>query len=187
MKNLINKQYILIIILLALPVLAISGDRPAAPSGFSWHVANNGVGTFLKPDGWHVLEETKGSTSAVFISRENIEQHGKFITGFTVNQVTSFASSSPVKASEYAKLYIQKIIDKYEVISSGVVKKGPNDMNVARVKGDNAGVTTIAHHIAVGMDQRDEMYMISFQAPESEWDAYNDIAGQMFSYFLLGS
>jgi hypothetical protein len=187
MKNIINRQHILIILLLALPVLAIPGDRPPAPSGFTWHVADNGVGTFLQPDGWHVLEETKGITNAIFISRENIEQRGKFITGFTVNQITSFSSSSSIKASEYAKLYIQKIIDKYEVVSSGVVKKGPNDMNVARVKGDNAGVTTIAHHIAVGMDERDELYMISFQAPESEWDTYNHIAGQMFSYFLLGS
>jgi len=187
MKNLLNRHYLIIILLFALPALVNSGDRPPAPPGFSWHVANNGVGTFLTPDGWHVLEETKGNTNAVFISRENIREHGKFTTGFTVNQVTSYSSSSSITASQYAKLYIQKIIDKYSVISSGVVKDGSTDMNVARVKGDNAGVATITHHIAIGMDDRDELYLVSFQAPESEWEAYNDTAGQMFNYFLLGS
>jgi hypothetical protein len=187
MKNILIRHYTLIILLFAIPALAVADNRPAAPPGFTWHIADNGVGTFLKPDGWHVLEETKGNTNVVFITRENIEKHGKFVTGFTVNQVIAYSSSSSIKASEYAKLYIQKIIDKYEVVSSGVVKNGPIDMNVARVKGDNAGVETIAHHIAIGMDDSDELYLISFQAPASEWDAYNDTAGQMFNYFLLGS
>ena len=88
--------------------MALSIDTPPAPSGFTWHTAKNGVGTFLKPDGWYVLEETKGNTNAIFISRENIKKHGKFIIGFSVNRITSYSSDSSIKASEYAKVFIQQ-------------------------------------------------------------------------------
>jgi len=174
-------------LLLVLPATAFAEKRPPAPPGFSWYVAKNGVGTFLKPDGWHALEQSKGNTHAIFISRENIKTHGRFTAGFTVNQITAYSNSSSIKASEYAKLYIQKTIDKHEVINSGVVKGAANDMNVARVKAENAGVETIVHHISVGMDKRDELYLISFEAPASEWDSLNQMAGQLFSYFILGS
>lgn len=82
---------------------------------------------------------------------------------------------------------MQKIIDKHEVITSGVVKGGTTDMNVARVKAENAGVMTIIHHISVGMDDRDKLYLISFETPESEWEKYYETGGQILNYFILGS
>ena len=187
MRSITRSYHILFLLLLVPPTTALSIDTPPAPAGFSWYTAKNGVGTFLKPDGWFALEETKGNTNAVFISRENIKELGKFVVGFSVNHITSYSNSSSIKASEYAKVFMQKIIDKHEVISSGVVKSGPNDMNVARVKGDNAGVMTITHHISVGMDGRDELYLISFEAPESEWETYYKTAGQILNYIILGS
>ncbi|MGB5584318.1 MAG: hypothetical protein WBO93_12080 [Gammaproteobacteria bacterium] len=183
----LTRYYTLILLLLALPATVFCDQKPPAPAGFSWHVANNGVGTFLKPDNWHVLEQTKGNTNALFITRENIEKQAKFVIGFTVNQISAYSSNSSIKASQYAKLYIQKTINQHEVISSGVVKDGVTDMNVARVIEDKAGVRTMTHHIAIGMDDRDELYLVSFEAPESEWAAYDAIAGQMFNYFILGS
>ena len=60
-------------------------------------------------------------------------------------------------------------------------------MNIARVKGGNSGIKTVVHHIAIGMDDRDELYLISFEAPESEWEGYYNTAGPMLNFFLLGS
>jgi hypothetical protein len=171
------------------PIIAFSSGLPPAPPGFSWHSSSNGVGTFLKPESWFVLEEKKGNTNALFISREDIKEKGRFTVGFSVNQITSYSDNATGKPSLYAKGFIQKIIDKegYEVLKKGVVKGGPSDMNIARVKGDNSGVKTIVHHIAIGMDDRDELYLISFEAPESEWEAYYDKAGPMLNFLLLGS
>jgi len=187
MRYLLQSYHTLILLLLTLPSIAFSIDTPPAPTGFTWYTAKNGVGTFLKPDGWYVLEETKGNTKAIFISRENIKKHGKLVIGFSINRITSYSSSSSIKASEYAKVFIQQIIDKYEVVTSGVVKGGSTDMNVARVKVDNAGVITITHHISIGMDDRDELYLISFEAPESEWETYYETAGKILNYIILGS
>ncbi len=186
MKAKLNK-YAALLFLVLFSALVNSANTPPSPSGFTWYSAQNGVGTFLKPDGWYIHEEGNENTNALFISRENIKENGKFIIGFSVNQISSYSKNSKLKASQYAKVFIQKIIDKHEVIKSGVIKGGPTDMNVARVKSENSGVKTIVHHIAIGMDDRDELYLISFEAPESEWQAYYEKAGLMLNYIILGS
>ena len=170
-----------------LPVIAAPEHLPPAPDGFSWYTSKNGVGTFLKPDGWHVSEQTKGKTSAVFISRENMKEHGKPIVNFGVNQISDFSKNSSIKASQYAKLFIERIIKKHEVISSGVIEGDGYNMYAVRIKKNKDGVETISHHVAAGMNDRDKLYLISFQAPASEWNAYDQTAGRLFSYFILGS
>ena len=58
-------------------------------------------------------------------------------------------------------------------------------MNVVRIRSDNSGIKTIVHHIAIGMDDKDAVYIISFEAPESEWEKLYPIAGTMLNYFLF--
>ena len=170
-----------------LPVIAAPENLPPAPDGFSWYTSKNGVGTFLKPKGWHVSEQTKGTTSAVFISRENIEEHGKPIVNFGVNQISDYSKKFATKASEYAKLFVKRIINQHEVINSGVIDGERYDMYAVRIKQNKDGIAMISHHVAAGMNDRDKLYLITFQAPASEWKAYDETAGRMFSYFILGS
>ena len=159
---------------------------PDTPEGFTWYEAKNGAGTFLKPDNWYVKEEIRDGTNALFISREDINGEGRFSVGFSVNYLPSFSTKNiPMKPSQYAKQFVQKIIDKNEVLKAGVVKGGPSDMNIVRTLSDNSGIKTIVHHISIGMDDKDAVYFISFEAPESEWEKLYPIAGTMLNYFLF--
>ena len=163
----------------------VSEELPDTPEGFTWYEAKNGAGTFLRPANWHVKEETVDGTNALFISLENINKTGRFTVGFSVNNIPSFTEKKPsLKPSEYAKNFVQKLIDKHEVLKAGVVK-GPSDMNIVRIRSDNSGIKTIVHHIAIGMDGKDAVYIISFEAPESEWEKLYPIAGTMLNYFLF--
>ena len=160
---------------------------PSPPSGFSWHESINGAGSFLKPDGWFVKEESKGSTNAVFISKESIENNGRFLTGMSVNQLNYWSKSKKTKPSKYAEVFATKIATTGKVLKRTVVKGNQDNMYVVRVLGDNKGTPTITHHLAIGMDSKDQVYLISYESPESEWKANYNYAREMLNFFFLGS
>jgi hypothetical protein len=164
----------------------LADELPDTPEGFTWYAAKNGAGTFLQPDNWYVKEEIKDGTNALFISREKIKDAGRFLVGFSVNHLPSFSTKNlSMKPSQYAKQFVQKIIDKDEFLKAGVVKGGPSDMNIVRTLSNNSGVKTIVHHIVIGMDDKDAVYFISFEAPESDWEKLYPIASTMLNYFLF--
>ena len=166
---------------------ARASERPPAPGGFSWHEAENGVGTFLRPDGWHVKEESRNGTNALFISREDLGNNGRLLVGLSVNQLTEFSRRSSTRPSAYAQSFIQRIMQDKETIKEGKVEGNKHTMHVARVVGMNGTVRTIIHYIAVGMDDEDEVFLILFEAPESEWERSYGFARWMLNYFILGS
>jgi len=163
-----------------------SNSLPVPPSGFSWVTSAIGIGSFLKPDGWYVSEETKGDTKALFISRENINSNSRFEVGLSVNQINNWSAKQSIKPSQYAKSYATKIAKTGEVIKQTVVKGNFPDMNLVRIKGNNNGVSTIVHHIAIGMDDTDKVYLLSFEAPESQWEQMMEKGGPMLNFFILG-
>ena len=72
-------------------------------------------------------------------------------------------------------------------IRAGKVEGNKDTMHVARVVGLNGTVRTIIHYIAVGMDDEDEVVLLWFEAPESEWERSYEFARSMLNYFILGS
>ena len=160
---------------------------PPPPSGFVWHTAQNGAGSFLRPDDWFVKEEVSNETSAVFITRERIEAGGRFTVGLTVNRLAQFSKHSSVKPSVYAQQYVQALRSHPEVLKGGVVKGNASDMHVARIRGTNNGVSTIVHHIAIGIDSKDAVFIILFEAPETEWEQSFASGKPMLNSFILGT
>lgn len=159
---------------------------PAAPPGYEWYECKNGVGSFLRPHGWFVKEETVKNTNALFITKRAFEPPERFDIGLTVNQITRFTRHHPIPPSLYAKAFIATKTERMEVISTGTVKSGVADMHIARVRGSNKGVMTIVHYIAVGMDEQDALYLVFFEAPEKDWEEELLIAGTMLEKFGLG-
>ncbi len=164
---------------------AIADNLPDPPEGLGWYDAKNGVGTFLKPAGWHIKEEVRGDTRALFISRESIDAKGQFLVGFSVNKISEFSQQSDLRPSAFAKTYIGQVVSDVEVLTSGVVDGGAVEMNLARVVSLNGDVRTVVHHISIGWDERDEVFLIIAEAPEAEWDANYHFLGPMLNYFLL--
>ncbi len=106
---------------------------PQSPSGFSWLESINGVGSFLKPEGWFVKYESKDKTNAVFISKKNIETNGRFQTGMSVNQLNNWSQSNSSKPSQYAAAFAAKMSSTGKILKSTVVKGNQDDMHVVRV------------------------------------------------------
>jgi len=162
-----------------------NSSEPSAPPGFNWYKSSQGIGSFLKPNGWHIKEEKKGNTNALFISKENIETVGSFKTGLSVNQINSWSSSQTTTPSNYAKSYAAKIATTGQILKQGTVKGNFPDMHVVRVKGNNKGVSTIVHHISIGMDTKNQVYIMSYEAPEAVWEKEMQRGGPMLNYFIL--
>jgi hypothetical protein len=172
--------------LLALNSYGADDPLPSPPSGFKWHEAKNKVGAFLVPDGWFVKEESDQDTEAIFVTREDIDVAGRFIVGLTVNEFANISKRTRGSASKFARSYAETLKKEKVVLKSGVVKGNSFDMNVARVRGDNNGVATIVHHIAIGNDAQDRVYLLIFEAPEREWETESKHAEPMLNAFALG-
>jgi hypothetical protein len=168
--------------------VASSGNGlPPSPEGFSWFTSKSGVGSFLKPEGWHTKEETDKNTDAVFITKENLEANGQFITGMTVNKFNNWSQSNKSKPSQYAEAFVAKSATTGTVLINTIVKGNQVDMHVVRVLSDNAGTLTIVHYLAVGFDSNDELYLIIYESPESDWDTNYKQSKEMLNFFFLGS
>lgn len=161
-----------------------SQDLPAAPNGFTWYESKNDNGTFLLPQGWFVKETSSDTTSSLYISKENIEIEGRYITGLSVLK-RSLHKIKQVAPSKYAEIIASKVSNGKDVLISKVIKGNANDMHVVRVKGNNSGVPTIVHYITIGFDDRGEAYFITFEAPEVEWSKSMEIGRPMLNYFIL--
>ena len=55
-------------------------ELPPAPKGFSWQSMPELKSALLKPDGWHVKHESRGDTTAYFVSKEEIRDDVGFTT-----------------------------------------------------------------------------------------------------------
>jgi hypothetical protein len=159
---------------------------PAAPPGYEWYTCNNGVGTFLRPNGWFVKEETVKNINALFITKREFDPPGRFDIGLTVNQITRFSRHHPLPPSLYAKVFIATATERMELIGTETVKGNFTDMHVARVRGSNHGIMTIIQYIAIGVDDQDILYLLFFEAPEKAWEREVRIGGPMLDTFALG-
>ncbi|GGX40802.1 PsbP-related protein [Saccharospirillum salsuginis] len=160
-------------------------NTAATPDGYRWYTADNGVGTFLVPDGWHVKEETRNGTDALFISRENIDQQGRYQVGMTVNRVPNFSQTTSVPATEYAESFIKQLMVKHDVLMSNTNSESVEPRYIARVR-LTKDPATIVHYITVGRAATDELFLIYFEAPESEWEDALETAQPMLEAFRLG-
>lgn len=156
---------------------------PEAPVGYVWYEAKNGAGTFLQPHGWHLKEEVKEGVSALFISKENIETTGRYLTGLSINKIESFSKTQNSQPNSYAKQFVSEIKQSGEVIKQTVVKGNFPDMNIVRVNLNEKNA--IVHYISIGDDKKDIFYLISFEAPEQDWSTEFETAKPMLNFFIL--
>lgn len=182
-----REYYILFMVLTALS--SSNGEDisilPASPEGYEWYESTEGVGSFLKPDGWFVSEESSGNNiKALFITRENIEVGGGYLTGMSVNQINNFAKTYSEVPSQYAASIAAELASTGEVLLQDVVTSNAYDMNILRVKLSDSDI--IVHYIIIGMDSRDQVYIIMFESPENLWEQDRQHGVQMLDLFILG-
>ena len=162
---------------------ASNNALPDAPVGYAWYRAKNGTGSFLKPSDWHIKENVEGATSALFISKENIDVLGRYATGLSINKIERFSTEQHLLPSLYAKKLALGMQHTGDVLKQTVVKGNFPDMNIIRI--NLVEKNTIVHYIAICDDTNDAVYIINFEAPEKNWDEEFVIAKPMLNYFVL--
>jgi hypothetical protein len=166
-----------------------AGEVPKPPEGFTWLVSKNKVGAFLRPNGWFVKEEGKKSDKGLFITKENIDKSGQFITGLTVNMVPRVKSRTGVLPNEYAKAFLAKYSSnkQFDVLKSySVQEQNGYEGFGLRYSGDNKGVITIVNVLVVASNNDDILYIFVFEAPKKIWDAEWKKGEVMLNIFALG-
>jgi hypothetical protein len=186
-------NYAALIALACFSSLASAGDISCSnieqcqriPPGFTWQESKIDVGAFLRPDGWFLKEEVKGDTRALFITREDIERSGSFATGFSVNKVPNFFQKTKTSPSAYARAIAARLRTSGKVLRESVVAGEFPEMNIVRVKFIKDGISVIVHYITIGDDKKDVFYLISFEAPERDWEEQIKIGTPMLNFFAL--
>jgi hypothetical protein len=77
-----------------------AADPAPAPAGFAWKNVASIKAAFLVPDGWFFKEELRKDVRGIFISKESIDQSGKFQTGLTIN-VFPNKKDAPSRARQF--------------------------------------------------------------------------------------
>ena len=159
---------------------------PEEPKGFSWYTAKNGAGSYLLPKGWHVKEATAGSADLLYLTREKITHDNGYFAGLKVRREKGVTARYGVSPAEYAETFIAEVIGNAEVLRSAVVEGGPTPMYVARIAEQREAVgRVIVHYSVIGVDSRDMVFLISFEAPAIEWNMLEDTARELLGQFIL--
>ena len=148
-----------------LPV-ATCATVPDPPNGFSWKQVPQIKAAFVVPDGWHFLEETKGKTLAIFITRESISENGEFETGVSVN-VFRNNPSAPVRL----KAMVEGVASKYgsEVATAAFDPFGRLSTRFDSTK-DPSGKRIRTVMIALVNVYTKTCYFVTFESPIDQWE-----------------
>lgn len=164
---------VLWLLLLCVSSILHADEPPAPPAGYQWYEAENGTGTFLRPDGWHVLEEEDGNKSALYISKEHIGQAGMYHTGMMVLRMTNVAQGRGAPPSQRAAQMQQRFMShpEYEVLRSYQLPEqgGYRAWGVTYIGRDAPTPVTI-NVLILAADADDVVYLVVFEAPSEEWE-----------------
>jgi hypothetical protein len=179
----------LIVAVLFISCGAGAGELPEPPEGFTWFVSENQVGTFLRPDGWFVREEGERSDKALFITRENIAEEGRFVTGLSVNMVPRLAARTGHSPTHYARTLLERYhrTAQFTIRSTySVPEQNSYEGFGLRYSGENDGVITIVNVLLVASNRDDILFILTFEAPEAIWDEQWERGRRMLDLFALG-
>lgn len=148
------------------------GSLPTPPTGFTWYGCRNMASYFLKPDGWHVLEESgnSGQTEACFITKEEIVGDSEFETGLSVNYVKNVPAATGKTVDEYAESFLELMVEKYN--AEPVAKKSTPEQNIYstsfEIDDENGHIMT--HYTAITFPAEEAFYLAIFESPYELWD-----------------
>lgn len=150
--------------------VSAQSTEPKIPHGFSWHTSKIGVGTFLRPDDWFVKEEVLKDTKALFITREEITKESQFSVGFSVNKLQKISDRISQTPNEYARTFAMSLSKTGEQILNRTISGNVSDMQIVRIRKNIDNLSVVVHYIVLGVNNDDAVYVLFFEAPETEWD-----------------
>ncbi len=156
---------------LFVPGPASGFDLPAPPEGYAWVEFNDGRCAFLRPTGWFVKTQAEGDVSTLFISKENVEQLGRYRTGLSVSVIQHVKQQAGMSPSRFAERSVATSTASKEVLGQW---SGPGKGGVwtyaFRYRDPAPSPTMLVHTLLLADDGADVLHVLVFGAPESEWE-----------------
>lgn len=164
--------------------VAAKPELPEAPDGFEWKRIKRAKMAFLVPDGWHFKSVEQGKALAYFITKENIDDVGRFETGLSININRRLEG---VDAVAYAREFVAGMIAENTRIDdwttdSGVLK-GFGCLTRNAVEGED--VSIVMHTLAIGNEETNTLYILFFESLAEEWDRAWEIGERMLRMFVI--
>jgi len=141
-------------------------NLPPAPPGFSWKQFEKTKALLLVPEGWFVKEQSAKGTDAIFITKENIDEDGRYSTGLSVNVVQKLKDK---KAVEVAQSHIAKLQEQNKGERSWKTNAGKLKGYGCQIKADKGGPLRMSC-LALANTETNTLYLVVFEAPEADWD-----------------
>jgi len=161
---------------------AFAGAQPAKlpdpPAGFHWERAPEIKGAFLVPQNWFFKAEKQKGTLAYLVTRENIDKSGEFLVGLSVNVMPRLKDRDAV---ESARAFMASYVQGKKVLDSAEAKRPPLVGLGVRVVDDTATM----HTLVLANPKTNTLYLITFEAPNAEWEKEWATGEQILGVMLL--
>ena len=146
-------------------------ELPSPPKGFVWVEASEIKGAFLKPTNWYFKKYKQGTTQGYFITKENIEKKGYFITGASINVIPNIPSKTNMSPTNYAKAFIREASESRQVIKKPWRRSmGPfNSYGVVLKNSDPKRGDYNTHNLVISNDATGTAYLVIYESPTTNW------------------
>lgn len=170
---------------------AVLDQLPEIPAGFAWKSIPEDNLFVLVPEGWFFKQEYREDVNleAVYVTKENIEETGRFSTGLSVFVFKDF------KDAEESEQFAQKIIKKQaglpttkEILKTWDNQSGNFTFHHLRIRAEYPYETAenqkkIVHYTACTTNN--SVYFIVFESPEAIWEDIANDYGIILDYVVI--
>ncbi|OHE87420.1 MAG: hypothetical protein A2579_03670 [Lysobacterales bacterium RIFOXYD1_FULL_69_11] len=143
------------------------------------------------PDGWHVRRESKPDSQSLFISKENIEERGGFLTGFSLNTHPRFEARTGMSPLAYAQGIANTLHKSHRMttVSATTLKPGVDVIEILVTDDSRLPVTQLVY-FAVADAPADTFHLAWFETPESiadtEWQHGTRLMNEFIRHVAAG-
>ncbi len=108
----------------------------------------------------------------MFLTKEDISVSGMFLTGFSANYIRGVINAPGLSPSAYVAAFIQAAEQEYEVVRRPWFDKYETDLRGAGIRtrrGSGIDAYVVQYYL-IADERAGTVTLLSFEAPESEWD-----------------
>lgn len=164
---------------------------PEIPSGFAWKIMPERKLAVLIPDGWFFKEETHDDLKleAIYVSKENIDEVGRFSSGLTVFIFKDFENDDEAEQFGQDLLSKQTAMETTkEVLKTWDHKAGTFRIHHLRIRAEYPKETEenrkkIVHYMTLAANH--SVYWAVFESPENLWEQTIEQYGLVLDYIIV--
>lgn len=153
---------------------AVAEPAPAAATSHRAHRDPTTGAHVVIPPGWHVRTEAPDGAKALFVTKQNIDAEGGFLTGFSLNRFDGFRARQGIAPSEYAAGFAALMAKRHAGARTATttLRAGMTVHEVQFLDDSRLPVTKL-QYLIVADDAGDTLQLAWFETPEAtvatEW------------------